>query len=114
MNEKTEFNDIKKIQTEVVKRAMEIKEKSKKFPSFFAEKTNEPSYNHSTICKNPHQENNSHNINQNSEFLASNAPNLFNILFKDPDKTLIMALILILMDNDENFTLILALFYTLI
>ncbi len=34
-------------------------------------------------------------------------------VLKDPDKTLIIMLIILLMDNEENFTLIMVLFYLL-
>lgn len=46
--------------------------------------------------------------------LTGKIPNLIDLIFKDKDKTLIIILIILLMDNEENFTLLLALFYLLI
>lgn len=40
--------------------------------------------------------------------------NILSTLFKDPDKTLILILIILLMDNEENFNLIMILIYLLI
>lgn len=39
--------------------------------------------------------------------------NFLDAVLKDPDKTLIIMLIILLMDNEENFTLIMVLFYLL-
>lgn len=39
--------------------------------------------------------------------------NFLDAILKDPDKTLIIMLIILLMDNEENFTLIMVLFYLL-
>lgn len=39
---------------------------------------------------------------------------IISTLFKDPDKTLILILIVLLMDNEENFNLIMVLIYLLI
>lgn len=39
--------------------------------------------------------------------------NILSTLFKDPDKTLILILIILLMDNEENFNLIMVLIYLL-
>ncbi len=39
--------------------------------------------------------------------------NFLDAVLKDPDKTLIIMLIILLMDNEENFTIIMVLFYLL-
>lgn len=39
--------------------------------------------------------------------------NFLDAILKDPDKTLIITLIILLMDNEENFTMIMVLFYLL-
>ena len=41
-------------------------------------------------------------------------PNIFDTVLKNPDITLIVVLVILLMDNEENFMLILALIYSII
>lgn len=41
-------------------------------------------------------------------------PNVFETILKNPDVTLIVVLVILLMDNEENFMLILALLYSVI
>ena len=49
-----------------------------------------------------------------AKFQKRKNKNLMDIFFKDQDKTLIILLIIMLMDNEENFMLIMALIYILI
>ena len=57
------------------------------------------------------------NFSGNANFKPQKQNNIFNnltsLLFKDPDKTLILILILLLMDDEKNFMLVLALIYIL-
>ena len=45
---------------------------------------------------------------------ANILPNVFNTILKNPDITLIVVLVILLMDNEENFMLVLALLYSII
>jgi hypothetical protein len=55
----------------------------------------------------------SENKKLKAKFKKNTAENFMNIFFKDQDKTLIIILIIILMDNEENLTLVMALIYLL-
>lgn len=52
--------------------------------------------------------------NKRPRSLIGGLPNLIDLIFKDEDKSLLIVLLVLLMDNEENFTILLVLFYLLI
>ncbi len=89
------FEEIKKAKEDAIRKLKEIQKRSA-YPT----KEHVNVENKDKIHKN----------SKNPNFIE----NIFSLLFKDQDRTLILALIILLMDNEENFTIIMLLIYLLI
>lgn len=85
-----------------IKYMNELRKQSKNQP--FHDNTHKPQQS-----KNPQKHTFKYHKHQKNFF-----GNITDILFKDPDKSLILILIVLLMDNEENFNLILVLLYLLL
>lgn len=112
-------NEMKRMQQEAVKRAKEMQNKSRNevLPNFkLSEPKTEPpkipkeaiESRQSCDCSNIH---NSETATDNSKGIIDN---IFDVIMKDKEKTLILCLIIMLMDEKNNYNLLIALIYLLI
>ena len=105
--------DYEKMQLDAIKKIKEIYSKSKN--PIDSEKTPQTSSCNKKTTIQPNRNKMKAIFSTNGlKNLTGKIPNLIDLIFKDSDKTLIIILIILLMDNEENFTLLLALFYLLI
>lgn len=108
IRETEKLNEIKKLKESALQKMRDIQKRSVSSPpkpiDIPKEKAPIPEENQIQPKKSPCQTQNHSNVFNN--FAAS--------LFKDPDKSLILILIVILMDNEDNLAVILALLYILI
>ncbi len=109
--EKNQTN-IKKMQTEAIKQAHEIHSRSKLLN--LNQKENLNFFQNKKHPRIPNLTKVKFKKSVSRKFKIPNFSNLIDILFQDQDKTLIITLIIILMDNEENMGLIIVLFYLLI
>ncbi|MDO4504369.1 MAG: hypothetical protein Q4B84_04455 [Clostridia bacterium] len=105
--------DYEKMQLDAINKLKEIYSKSKN--PINSEKTSQKSSFDKKTTNHPNRNKMKAIFSNNGlKNLTGKIPNLIDLIFKDKDKTLIIILIILLMDNEENFTLLLALFYLLI
>lgn len=108
IREAEKLDEIKKLKESALQKMRDIQKKSVSLPpkpiDIPKENTTIPEENQSHTKKPPCQMQNRQDVFNN----------LTSSLFKDPDKSLILILIVILMDNEDNLTVILALLYILI
>lgn len=112
-------NDMKRMQQEAMRRAKEMQSRAKDD----SRKTQENSANSQQEVPTPTEHKN-HEMHNNSNMPKINpehshhsenvVDSVFDVLMKDRDRTLILCLILILMDEKADNSLILALLYLLI
>lgn len=106
--ETEKLNEIKKLKESALQKMRDIQKKSVSLPTkpvdIPKEKTTVSGENQIQTKELSHKTQDHSNVFKN--FTAS--------LFKDPDKSLILILIVILMDNEDNLAVILALLYILI
>ncbi len=132
MNEKKNFtSELPNMQAEAIKRIKEMHLRSKNFDCATNNKNLEDKHTQkfSESNKKSAKDNSSHSLQINSFFQKNSSKkygyknsksknktftNLTELLFKDSDKSLIIILIIMLMDNDENFFMVLSLLYLLI
>ncbi len=112
MSENSSINDeIKKMQAEAIKRVKEMHSRSKPAPLTELNKKkpdDKRQINKKEIEKSinilPHKQNNCKH---------EKCPGLIDMLFNDSDKSLLIVLIILLMDDKENFSIVLVLLYLL-
>ncbi len=133
MNSRNSLDEMRKMREAAIKRAKATQAKSQGELSFSHLESNNKAEEKMSDKKGINSSRNNDNGKniENSEFNSSAVPiifkgnknnkpsfdNITNILkdiLQDTDKTLILVLILLLMDNEENFPILLVLFYLLL
>lgn len=96
-----------------IKEKQNLEKQKEKALKQFEKLYSNPKNNQTKNANNPAQEKDTHKKIK-AKFKKNNPPNFMDIFFKDQDKTLIIILIVMLMDNEENLTIIMILIYLLV
>ncbi len=104
--------DMKKMQQEAIKRAHEMNTRAKKNSHFEKNESTRNTENEKEKCENQ-KKLDCFTEHSESSKEALKKPSLIDVLFSDPEKSLILILIFIFLDEDTNPILIMALMYLL-